>query len=134
MMDSFQFELVSPEKLLFSGAVTSVIVPGSEGDFEVLAHHMPVMSTLRPGVLHIREDAGSSRRIFVRGGFAEVSGQGLTILAEQILPMEDLTADQLEAEIALAEAGVQSAAGDLARADAAQRVGQLRDLQRGLAL
>ena len=133
-MASFQFELVTPERLLFSGPVESVVVPGTEGDFEVLALHAPVMSTIRPGVIVIRETpTGAPRRLFVRGGFADVNPQGLTILAEQAIPLEDLTPDRLQSEIAVAEKEAHAATGDVAKATADMRLGQIRDLQRALA-
>jgi len=133
-MASFQFELVTPERLLFSGPVESVVVPGTEGDFEVLAMHAPVMSTIRPGVIVIRETAnGAPRRLFVRGGFADVNPQGLTILAEQAIAVEELTADRLQSEIVAVEQEVTLAAGDVAKATADMRLGQIRELQRVLA-
>ena len=103
-MATFQFELVTPERLLFSGAVEGVVIPGTEGDFEVLAMHAPVMSTIRPGLIAVRETtSGAPKRIFVRGGFAEVGPAGLTILAEQAIAYEDLSAEKLSAEIKMAE-------------------------------
>src|ERR1700744_3906904 len=130
-MAIFQFELVTPEKLLFSGPVESVVVPGTEGDFEVLAMHAPVMSTIRPGVIVVRETPnGPSQRLFVRGGFADVNPQGLTILAEQAIAIEDLTADRLQIEIVAVEQEVTIATGDVAKASADMRLGQMRDLQR----
>lgn len=132
-MASFQFELVTPERLLFSGPVESVVVPGTEGDFEVLALHAPVMSTIRPGVIVIRETPnGTPSRLFVRGGFADVNPQGLTILAEQAIPIEDLTPDRLQSEIAVAEKEASAATGDVDKATADMRLGQIRDLQRAL--
>jgi F-type H+-transporting ATPase subunit epsilon len=131
-MASFQFELVTPEKLLFSGEVESVVVPGTEGDFEVLPLHAPLMSTIRPGVIVIKETAGAGRRLFVRGGFADVNPQGLIILAEQAISVEELTADRLQGEIAAAEAEASTALGDVDKASADMKVGQLRDLQRTL--
>jgi F-type H+-transporting ATPase subunit epsilon len=80
-MASLHFELVSPEKLVFSGDVEQVDVPGIEGDFGVLAGHAPYVSTLRPGFLTVHK-AGGSEKIIVLGGFAEVSASGLTVLAE----------------------------------------------------
>ena len=80
-MSTFHFELVSPERLMFSGEVTQVDVPGEEGDFGVLAGHAPYVATLKPGVLTIFSEGGE-RRILVRGGFAEVGPGGLTVLAE----------------------------------------------------
>ncbi|HEX3859903.1 MAG TPA: F0F1 ATP synthase subunit epsilon [Pseudolabrys sp.] len=88
-MATFHFDLVSPEKLLFSGDVTQVDVPGVEGDFGVLAGHAPYVATLRPGILTIFGD-GEPRRIVVFGGFAEVSAEGLTVLAELAEKAEDL--------------------------------------------
>jgi F-type H+-transporting ATPase subunit epsilon len=132
-MASFQFELVTPEKLLFSGAVESVVVPGTEGDFEVLPLHAPLMSTIRPGVIVVKEtSAGSAKRLFVRGGFADVNPNGLTILAEQAIAVEELTADRLQNEVKVAEAEVSTADGDVARASADLKLGQLKELQKTL--
>lgn len=78
---ALHFELVSPEKLVFSGEVEQVDVPGAEGDFGVLADHAPFVTTLRPGVLTVRA-AGGEQKIVVLGGFAEVSSEGLTVLAD----------------------------------------------------
>ena len=85
-MATFHFELVSPDKLMFSGEAESVLVPGSEGDFVVLKDHAPVMASLKPGVIAIEDAAGKHKRIFVRGGFADVSPTGLIVLAETALP------------------------------------------------
>ena len=71
-MASFKFELVSPERLLVSADATEVVMPGAEGDFTVLAGHSPVLSTLRPGVLALKLADGGTKRVYVRGGFAEV--------------------------------------------------------------
>ncbi|HVZ53592.1 MAG TPA: F0F1 ATP synthase subunit epsilon [Pseudolabrys sp.] len=78
---ALHFELVSPEKLVFSGEVEQVDVPGAEGDFGVLAGHAPMVTTLRPGILTVKA-GGSEQKIVVLGGFAEVSAQGLTVLAD----------------------------------------------------
>ena len=80
-MASLHFELVSPEKLVFSGEVEQVDVPGAEGDFGVLEGHAPMVTTLRPGILTVY-GAGGAQKIVVLGGFAEVSAQGLTVLAD----------------------------------------------------
>jgi F-type H+-transporting ATPase subunit epsilon len=80
-MATLHFELVSPEKLVFSGEVDQVDVPGAEGDFGVLAGHAPMVTTLRPGVLTVFA-GGSETKIVVLGGFAEVSAKGLTVLAD----------------------------------------------------
>ena len=133
-MASFQFELVTPERLLFSGAVEGVVIPGAEGDFEVLAMHAPVMSTIRPGLISVKETtAGAAKRIFVRGGFAEVGPRGLTILAEQAIALEDLSTEKLTAEIKMAEEDVADATDDTVKSAAQLKLGQLQELQRALA-
>jgi F-type H+-transporting ATPase subunit epsilon len=85
MADTFTFELVSPERLLSTGQVAMVVVPGSEGDFGVLPGHAPMMSTIRPGVIEVYASEGTtpSARYEIEGGFAEVTPNGLTILAER---------------------------------------------------
>jgi F-type H+-transporting ATPase subunit epsilon len=88
-MATFHFELVSPEKLLFTGDVEQVDVPGAEGDFGVLAGHAPFVSTLRPGILTVHAASGE-QKIVVLGGFAEVSADGLTVLAEVAENVEDI--------------------------------------------
>ena len=93
-MAKLPFSLVSPERELFSGEADSVLVPGTEGLFEVQAGHAPLMSTISPGLLTIR-DGGQERRLYVRGGFADVSPMGLTVLAETAIPEEELTGDVL---------------------------------------
>jgi F-type H+-transporting ATPase subunit epsilon len=98
-MATFHFELVSPDKQMFSGEAESVLVPGSEGDFVVLKDHAPVMAALKPGVIAIEDAAGKHKRIFVRGGFADVSPTGLIVLAETALPEGELDAARLDQEI-----------------------------------
>ena len=98
-MANFHFELVSPEKLLFSGEVEQVDVPGAEGDFGVLAGHAPMVATLRPGILTVHGNNGE-QKIVVLGGFAEVSAQGLTVLAEGAEPAEEVDRGMIENRIA----------------------------------
>ena len=83
------FELVSPEKLVYSGEVEQVDVPGAEGDFGVLAGHAPLVTTLRPGILTVH-GSGGAQKIVVLGGFAEMSAQGLTVLADVAEAIEDI--------------------------------------------
>jgi F-type H+-transporting ATPase subunit epsilon len=97
-MATFHFDLVSPEKLLFSGNVEQVDVPGIEGDFGVLAGHSPMVTTLRPGILTVR-GAGGVEKIVVLGGFAEVSADGLTVLADMADSVEDMNRDVITARI-----------------------------------
>ncbi|MGE5165478.1 MAG: F0F1 ATP synthase subunit epsilon [Sphingobacteriales bacterium] len=110
-MATFHFELVSPEKLLFSGEVEQVDVPGAEGDFGVLAEHAPMVTTLRPGILTVH-GTGGAQKIVVLGGFAEVSAEGLTVLADVAEAVEDIDRGmittrigELESRIAKAEPG-----------------------------
>src|SRR5882724_3396182 len=98
MANTFQFDLVSPERLLFTGDVDQVDVPGSEGDFGVLSGHAPLMTTLRPGILTLHREAGALR-VVVNGGFAEVNTAGLTVLADFAVPVEDFDKAALADEI-----------------------------------
>ena len=98
------FELVSPERLFFSQAVEMVVVQGSEGDFGALPGHMPKLATVRPGVIVIFEDGKAKERIFVAGGFAEVTEETCTVLAEEAALVSDLQVQAAEARFAKAEA------------------------------
>ncbi|HZD90682.1 MAG TPA: F0F1 ATP synthase subunit epsilon [Pseudolabrys sp.] len=97
-MANFHFELVSPEKLVFSGEVEQVDVPGAEGDFGVLAGHAPTVSTLRPGILTVHSDKGEQKMV-VLGGFAEVSTDGLTVLADMAETVEKMDRETIAARI-----------------------------------
>ena len=129
-MATFPFELVSPDKLVFRGAVDDVLVPGSEGDFQVLADHAPVMTTLRPGILDIGE-SGKHTRLFVRGGFADVSPTGLIVLAETTVPVDELSADRIAGEIKNAEEDLADASEEQKQA-AQEKVDRLRELKDAL--
>lgn len=131
-MPAFHFELVSPERLVFSGEVEGVVVPGSEGEFMVLKGHVPIMSTLKPGVLVIDETPGKKTRLFVRGGFADVAPTGLTILAEYTIPLDELDAAKLAADVKDAEEDVADAKTDEARRLAAEKRDQLLELKAAL--
>jgi F-type H+-transporting ATPase subunit epsilon len=127
MAEAFQFDLVSPERLLMSQSVSQVVVPGSEGDMTVLADHAPVLATLKPGLLEVTDEGGTTQEIFIRGGFADISPTALTVLAEMAVPMEDLTAEMLEEEMRLAQNELTEAAEDFAKHNAAQK--KLDDLE-----
>lgn len=129
MADPFSFELVSPERLLLSEQVAQVVVPGTEGEFTVLKNHAPFMSTIKPGVVTVTPLSGQPLRFYVRGGFADVNVSGLTILAEQAVPVESLDAADLEQQIRNAEEDVADARDDAGRTAAATRLAQLRDVQ-----
>jgi F-type H+-transporting ATPase subunit epsilon len=123
-MTTFHFELVSPARLVFEGQATTVVVPGVEGEMTVMADHAPLMTSLRPGIVTI----DGARRLYVRGGFADVNASGLTILAEQATPVEELSAEAVAKEMQDAEEDLRDAQTDEAKRKAAEKLGQLRDL------
>jgi F-type H+-transporting ATPase subunit epsilon len=131
-MAAFQFELVSPEKLLFSGTVEAVVVPGTEGEFTVLKDHAPVISSMRPGIVVIDETPSTKQQLYVRGGFAEVGPSGLTILADQALPLTELDATKLNAEIENFEDEVAAAKTDEERRVAVEKRDHLLELRTAL--
>ena len=109
MADKVAFELVTPEKIMTSIEADMVVAPGGDGNFGVLPGHAPLLSTLRPGIVDIYEGEIVSARIFVGGGFAEVTDEGFTVLAEEAVAVEDIDAaaasERLEkAQDALADA------------------------------
>jgi F-type H+-transporting ATPase subunit epsilon len=116
MADKVQFELVSPERLLISRDVGMVVVPGAEGDFGVLPDHAPLISTVRPGVIDVYDDGTTiSDRIFVSGGFAEVSGERCTVLAEQATPVKEIDRAATQKELDRLQGDLASAGEDGAR-------------------
>ncbi len=131
-MATFHFDLVSPEQLLFSGEVEQVDVPGTEGEFGVLAGHAPLVATLKPGILTII-NGGERQRVVVFGGFAEVSPQGMTVLADTAVGVEDLDPAQLAAEIKDAEEDVADVTDEAARDKARRKIEQLRAVQAAVA-
>lgn len=124
---SFKFELVSPERVLVSEDVDQVVLPGTEGDFAVLAGHAPFVSTLRPGVLDVSV-GGVRKRLLVKGGFAEVDPAHLTVLAEQAYDVADLDAATLASELEAAEAELAAAKDDEARLRASTLIEQIKAL------
>ncbi|HEX4889437.1 MAG TPA: F0F1 ATP synthase subunit epsilon [Alphaproteobacteria bacterium] len=131
MADRLTFELVSPERLLLSAQVDMVVVPGTEGEFGVLAGHAPLVSTLRPGVISVHDEK-TIQRIFVRGGFAEVTPAGLTVLAEEAIDLASIDQAGLEARIKNAEEDVADATSEPVRAAAQAQLDGLRALQGSL--
>ncbi|TXM65708.1 F0F1 ATP synthase subunit epsilon [Methylobacterium sp. WL120] len=102
-MATFHFDFVGPERSLYSGEVESVQIPGTEGEMTVLAGHAPVLTSLRVGVIVVTERANSGKRIYVRGGFADIGPTGVTVLAERAAPIEELTPESLDRDIEAAE-------------------------------
>jgi F-type H+-transporting ATPase subunit epsilon len=131
MPDAFHFDLVSPERMVFSGDVEQVDVPGAEGDFGVLAHHAPLIAMLKPGILTIF-GAGEARRIVVVGGFAEVNGQSLTVLADMAVPVEDFDRSSLASQIKDCEEDVADTTDDAERDAAREKLEQLKALDAAL--
>ena len=131
-MSGLHFELVSPARLLFSGEVASVQLPGTEGEMGIFPGHAPVLSTLRPGVVTITREQGAPEKIFVRGGFAEVNPSGLTLLAEVAIPLAELDAAAISAQVKDAEEDVADAKDDETRRRASENLEHLKDLQRAL--
>jgi F-type H+-transporting ATPase subunit epsilon len=119
MADKLNFALVSPERELFNGDVDHVVVPGAEGEFGVLPNHAPVMAVIKPGALRVIND-GAERRIFVNGGFADVTPEGLTVLAEEAVDLADIAPAELEQDLKNAQEDLRDANTD-AKKDAAQR-------------
>jgi F-type H+-transporting ATPase subunit epsilon len=132
MAEAFNFELVAPERLLLSEQVTSVVVPGMDGQFTVLSKHAPLMTTLKAGVVDVALASGGTKHIFVRGGFADVSEKGFTILAEQAMPLDELKSDVLAAQIKDAEEDVADASGEAGKHAAQAKLDQLRELKAAL--
>jgi F-type H+-transporting ATPase subunit epsilon len=126
----FRFELVTPERVLLAEEAEQVVVPGSEGDFTVLVNHAPVIATLRAGVLDVQLP-GASRRLFIKGGFAEVEPERLTVLAERAFDVAEASAGEIAAELEAAEAELAAAKDDSARLAAQTAVDRLKALQTG---
>ncbi len=97
---NFQFDLVSPDALIASEEVSMVVIPGDAGDFGVLADHAPLLSSIRPGVVTVTSENGDTRKIFVSGGFADVSDNLRTVLAQHATDVAELDADALTQKIA----------------------------------
>lgn len=106
MADTLQFELVSPEKLLLSQPVGMVVVPGTEGNFGVLPGHALFISTVRPGIIDVYDDKTVTERIFVSGGFAEVTPERCTVLADEAVPVASLDRAAIEAQAKTHESAI----------------------------
>ena len=127
--DKVEFELVSPERLLLSEQVDMVVVPGAEGDFGVLPRHAPLISTLRPGVIRVFEGREVKERIFVAGGFAEVTPERCTVLAEEAVPVAEIDAGKLEQELKNLGEDLADATTDEENAAIAKRIAVRKEMQ-----
>ncbi len=130
-MATFHFDLVSPEKLLFSGDVEQVDVPGAEGDFGVLAGHAPLVTTLRPGILTVH-GTGGEQKIMVLGGFAEVSAQGLTVLADTAEAVEEVDREMLASHISELEQHIEKTEPGVALDKLVTRLDHFKEIDRHL--
>jgi F-type H+-transporting ATPase subunit epsilon len=131
-MATFKFELVSPERILMLGDAEQVLVPGAEGDMTILAGHAPVITVLRPGVLDIAL-TGQKSRVLVKSGFAEISPDRVTVLADKAWDMAELDAGSIAGELETAEAELAAAADDESRFLANEAVSVLSKLKGGAA-
>ncbi len=125
MADTISFDLVSPERLLLSENAEIVTIPGTEGYMGVMPGHMPLVSTLRPGMIDVRV-AGKDSRYFIRGGFAEINPQKLTVLAEEAIPMSEMDIAVVDQRIRDAEEDLAAAKTDAERRKAAEMLDDLR--------
>jgi F-type H+-transporting ATPase subunit epsilon len=132
MADKLNFALVSPEREVFHGEVDHVVVPGSEGEFGVSPNHAPVMSTIKPGALKVINE-GVERRIFVTGGFADVTPEGLTVLAEEAVDLATLDAAQFEQDLKNAQEDLRDANSDAKRELAAAKLARLETMKAAIA-
>ena len=98
-MTTFHFELVAPERVLYSGEVEAVMLPGTEGDMTVLPGHAPVMTSLKTGFVVVTDRQNHGTRVLVRGGFAEINADGVIVLAERALDSTELTPESIDQEI-----------------------------------
>jgi F-type H+-transporting ATPase subunit epsilon len=131
-MAALHFEFVSPERVLFSGDVNQVDLPGAEGDMGILPDHAPLVTTLRPGIVTIFRD-GKQEPVVVLGGFAEVSPAGLTVLADKAAARADFDMELLASEIKDAEQSIADAKNDALRDKLSRHIEQLKSLQAALA-
>jgi F-type H+-transporting ATPase subunit epsilon len=128
-MATFKFELVSPERILFSGDVLSVIVPSVEGEMTVLAGHAPVVAVLKAGIVFVQTDGDHGKEFFVNGGLAEINQSATTILAEQGLFIEDVDNAVLDQEILTAETRLAGTQDDDERKRLHDTLVQLREFK-----
>ena len=128
-MATFKFELVSPERILFSGEVVSVIVPSVEGEMTILAGHAPLVAVLKPGIVMLQTDANNGKEFYVSGGIAEVNAESLTILAEQARFIEDVNLSVLDQEIVTAETRLAGSQDEAEQKRLAEQLVQLREFR-----
>ena len=112
MTNKLTFELISPISLMVSETVDMVVVPGADGDFGVLSGHIPVLSTLRPGIVDIHNEGAISKSLFIEGGFAEVTHERCTVLATSARDVEDISEKEVDTRLASAVEHFSAVEGD----------------------
>jgi F-type H+-transporting ATPase subunit epsilon len=132
-MAKISFRLVMPERELLDTEADMVVVPGSEGDFGVLHGHAPLISTVRPGVLEVLQGNKVEQRFIVVGGFAEVTPERCTVLADEAIPFAEVTVEQLAERERAAERDIVDAANDAEKAAAQKDLAVAKDLRRAQA-
>jgi len=132
-MAKVSFRLVMPEREVLATEADMVVVPGSEGDFGVLHGHAPLISTVRPGVLEVIQGNKVDKRFIVVGGFAEVTPERCTVLADEATPFEEVTPEQLAERERQAERDLTDAASDAEKAQAEKDLAVAKDLRRAQA-
>jgi F-type H+-transporting ATPase subunit epsilon len=132
MAEAFQFELVSPERLLVSEQVEAVVITGAAGAMTVMAHHAPVMTTIKPGVVTVKTAGGKEERYVVFGGFADILPSGCTLLAESAVAVKDIDRTDLARRIQDAKEDAADAKDDQSRSKAEQFLAQLTTLESAL--
>ncbi|PZN53518.1 MAG: F0F1 ATP synthase subunit epsilon [Proteobacteria bacterium] len=129
MAESFQFELVSPERLLVSEQVESVVIPAADGEMTVMARHAPVMTTVKAGVVTVKSASGNEERYVVFGGFADILPSGCTLLAESAVSVKEIDRSDLARRIQEAKEDLADAKDDAARTKAEAFLHQLTTLE-----
>ena len=133
-MATMHFELVSPERILFSGEVDAVLLPATEGDMTVMPGHAPAITTLKAGFVVASDANNRGERVLVRGGFAEINASGVIVLAERATPIEELTPEKIEREITELQTRRDGSEDHAARRSYDEMIGQLEEARAALKL
>jgi len=122
MADTLEFELVAPERLMMSAPVSMIVIPGAEGDFGVLPGHTPMISTIRTGVIDVYDGDNVDKRVFVSGGFAEVTDERCTVLADEAVSLDEADRETADQRLVAAREALEDAEDDAARARAEREI------------
>jgi F-type H+-transporting ATPase subunit epsilon len=133
-MATMHFELVSPERILFSGEVDAVLLPATEGEMTVMPGHAPSVTTLKAGFVVTSDAKNHGTRVLVRGGFAEVNASGVIVLAERATPVEELTPEKIDREITELQTRRDGSDDEASRRSYDEMIGQLEEARAALRL